>query len=433
MAFTPFFTAVTAVSRAGMSSSYFNHSETATVMILLATLLYLQDKERAAAASIGLTALINPFIGMWGIIWFNLCELLRRGNMKLVNRFFCRRFLQNNLVILLLAVPMGVWIFQMVGQAEPHPSFSFIQYLEEFFPFHSLIWKSGGQALVSFLFMIGSFFLIQSRFKCPERLRWVFVGLLIVFAISALNPLIWDQRLLLVLNGLRVDSLLHILVGLTIASVVMRESSEQLKIGELMVLLALASSQWTATFILLAVYIGSQKRKTPLNRNILNKRVALALPLVIFGLIGVARGIDQHYHASRVNPKERDWVEMKQFVRGAQLGENILIPLQLSGIKNNRDFQLDTLTPIWVGHAQGAAVMWDPAFYKIWKTRIEEVKVLKSAEEKVRYACQQKIPWVLEENPIEISTNKNEIAYRNSHFSLIKINRECFLKEDPSA
>jgi hypothetical protein len=60
------------------------------------------------------------------------------------------------------------------------------------------------------------------------------------------------------------------------------------------------------------------------------------------------------------------------------------------------DFQWQARHPAWVTWRSGAAVMWSPAFYPQWSTRMREVSALRTPAARASYACTQGIAYVLE-------------------------------------
>src|SRR5258708_33098413 len=51
---------------------------------------------------------------------------------------------------------------------------------------------------------------------------------------------------------------------------------------------------------------------------------------------------------------------------------------------------------VWVDYKRGAAVMWMPSYYRVWRTRLAEVEALNSLDQRVAYADRNGIDYVID-------------------------------------
>ncbi|MGE4329703.1 hypothetical protein [Diaphorobacter sp.] len=83
--------------------------------------------------------------------------------------------------------------------------------------------------------------------------------------------------------------------------------------------------------------------------------------------------------------------------------------------------QVLTRVPVWVDWKQGAAVMWEPAFYQRWSTRYQEVRALQQPSEFVAYARQHGIRYIVLRRSRGDCAAGSELLYRNASYQLCRL------------
>lgn len=99
--------------------------------------------------------------------------------------------------------------------------------------------------------------------------------------------------------------------------------------------------------------------------------------------------------ASSSPPNADAMAAISTLIKTSQLQGPFLFPIDKKhrGLFDN--FQLNAQRTVWVDWKQGAAVMWDPAFYWKWMPRFNEVSQLHSTKDFLAYARLQRIPYII--------------------------------------
>jgi hypothetical protein len=80
-------------------------------------------------------------------------------------------------------------------------------------------------------------------------------------------------------------------------------------------------------------------------------------------------------------------------------------------------FSIQARRPVWVDWKSGAAVMWEPAFYWVWRPRIEAQRMLQDVAAKVAYARENGIGFVVVRRA-EAERSTLRPVFANSQFSV---------------
>lgn len=84
------------------------------------------------------------------------------------------------------------------------------------------------------------------------------------------------------------------------------------------------------------------------------------------------------------------WLEIQWWARYNTPPDTVfMVPLEMAG------FSVQARRPVWVDWKSGAAVMWEPAFYWVWRPRIEEQRALPDLTAKLDYARAKGIGFVI--------------------------------------
>ena len=105
------------------------------------------------------------------------------------------------------------------------------------------------------------------------------------------------------------------------------------------------------------------------------------------------RSFKENQEFQRTLPVNQSWAEMTSWIRNSTLHGPFLLPMDDHDHVDN--FQLQSRRKAWVDWKQGAAVMWSPAFYWQWSSRLREVSALRTPAEMASYARAHGIRYVI--------------------------------------
>ena len=74
---------------------------------------------------------------------------------------------------------------------------------------------------------------------------------------------------------------------------------------------------------------------------------------------------------------------------------------------------------VWVDFKRGAAVMWTPSYYQIWRSRVTDIEGLGSFGERVAYASRHGIGYVIDlcrDEPANV-----EAVFRTRHLCVVRV------------
>lgn len=105
------------------------------------------------------------------------------------------------------------------------------------------------------------------------------------------------------------------------------------------------------------------------------------------------RSFEENQRFQLTLPVNQSWAELTSWIRNSRLHGPFLLPMDDNDHVDY--FQLQSRRKVWVDWKQGAAVMWSPAFYWQWSTRLREVSALRTPAEMVSYARAHGIRYVV--------------------------------------
>lgn len=106
------------------------------------------------------------------------------------------------------------------------------------------------------------------------------------------------------------------------------------------------------------------------------------------------------------------WLEIQWWARNNTPPDTVfMVPLDMAG------FSIQARRPVWVDWKSGAAVMWEPAFYWVWRPRIEAQRMLQDVAAKVAYARANGIGFVIVRRA-EAERSTLRPVFANSQFSV---------------
>jgi len=200
---------------------YLTQSEVVIPIILASWWLTLRNRYLGAAGLLGLAFNVNAFIAIWSSLAAGLAMIVDRR--QHATFAVLRTAVLMTAVFAAVASPTIIWILSALGDVRPHPDFGFGQYLRERFPYHTFIDVQVPETITSLLFFAaGMAALAHIGGSWTSRQRSVvwslLCGLMAVFVFGMILPYVSDERLLLVLFPLRMDTYIVLLIGIAVVA-----------------------------------------------------------------------------------------------------------------------------------------------------------------------------------------------------------------------
>jgi hypothetical protein len=80
---------------------------------------------------------------------------------------------------------------------------------------------------------------------------------------------------------------------------------------------------------------------------------------------------------------------------------------------------------VWVDWKSGAAVMWRPDVYAIWRQRMDETAALKTVDEAAAYACGRGIRYLIEDPPALEPRHPGRTVYDDGVSAVVDLAGDC--------
>lgn len=484
-ALTPWLRGSSIVGDHGIFIDYLTHSETTWGLIFAAFAFISRARFLPASAFIGLVFSINAFIGIWVALACIATVPFLHSRPTPVALLKCLT------VFLLFSAPVLFWIFTSISDTGRSVSFSYINYIREYYPEHFLIESVSieGAFTLTLIFFSG---LIAAQLLPASRFLSLFqISILFIFLIGIPAPYIIDSRFIFNLHLLRSAGLIEtlsvifaILAGARLATDAASASRRLLGLVTVFSTISLDKNLESALLVLIALsfgYLAYFEPNTACKERwfILKYRIERIAPLLcivvlvflmaessdyqiqgkiqlllsllaglavissalslgalrksIPVLVGVlvatyAAGTVTKTYLWRENapksqvPKtamqENSWQELTTWIRNSEIHGVFLLPV--SERRFDR-FQLMARRKVWVDWAQGAAVMWDPAFHSQWMPRYRDVLSLNSPADFLDYATENGIEHIVLPSESATCPPSTEAIKTTGHYVLCRV------------
>ncbi|GBQ87169.1 hypothetical protein AA13595_2092 [Gluconacetobacter johannae DSM 13595] len=395
----------------GLLINNFTQSELANGTTLLALAWAARGRVTAAFAMNGVTFFINAFIAVWTavplafILWsqgrrheWTWPALLRQAGVGLV-------------LFGLLAAPV---VYNILSNPYARPAdFDYVTYLTSFYPDHFLIWTISFRdvCLLTGVFCCGV--LAAQMLRAPgSYLTAALCGAAAVWIFGVFLPFATHARMLLNLHLLRSGSTVHLMAATAIAAlstrwIFSRNEMDRLVWAPALILLSCSLKP----LLPLAIPLLLWQRTSPVITG--SWRVyapaALLLPVVLFNVARI-------YHAMASDradiARRNEWQALGTWARTQTKPDAVfLVPpgaLRDSGMFPRASADQEQLSAgvvvfpyfshrqAWVFAQAGAAVMWAPAYYQTWRSRVTEVRTLQTLPQRLSYAAAHGIAYVVD-------------------------------------
>jgi hypothetical protein len=270
--------------------------------------------------------------------------------------------------------------------------------------------------------IIGALAAVQlPRAFCLEAL----IGLGVVWLVGAALPLLTHAAPVLNLHLLRSSGSIQLVVTLATVSLttlwLTRETRWGARPWGLVAVFALTTSKLALPILLAPLWAARARRAQPawLERIRLD---LLALPILLVSWLAFTVGNERANAAIRTDIAK--WRELGSWARAATAPDAVfLLPVanpelsrdssrggrnadardlpmgdgkQLALARGSEVFQYYAHRRVWANFAYGAAVMWSPGYYAEWHARVAAVLNLSSLQDRLGFAFQENIPYVVD-------------------------------------
>lgn len=417
LCFLAFLDGFSSAGAGGLFLNYFTHSEIANGTTLLAIYYGARGKIVASLTMLGATIFINVFMAIWLVppLFLIMLSLIKSG--KMTFRQIVVKLLIGLIPIIIFAGPILFTILSNPDFGKP-ASFDFITYLREYFPIHFLI-DSNSSADLIYLFSVALLGALSIQRLQPQaaELRIAYVGAIAVYLIGAIAPYITHDPRVLSLHLLRSSANIHLLAAFSstaIATLWICDSNKK-NLFVLGCLLAFFLNADKFSFVLGIPIIAISYLVKPAQAS-QSGRLGILIPLGCLLLAALPitawpKAILQHSKVNREYAGTSEWERIGRWaMKTTPLDSVFLIPPGDS--KNvSQSNEADEISPaslsspifefvshrqVWIDFRRGAAVLWAPTYYSIWRRRLSEVQGLVTPADRLAYARRNGINYLVE-------------------------------------
>ncbi len=409
--FTAFLNGDSFAGDGGLFVNYFTHSEIANGTILLAIYFAASSRYAAATAWAGATFFINAFMAVWLLPLLVFIAATALAGRKTTAGTIFAEILAGLGPCLILAAPVLINIASNPEFGKPL-DFDFINYLHQYFGRHVLIdtIPAAGISALAAVTLLGSCALYWLG---PEAgaLRAAYCGAIAVYCIGIVAPFVTSSPLILNLHLLRSSVLIHFLAGLATAALAtkwLRDDAKSLfLLGCLTVLLL--SSENPALLPCIPLLISGPVVQAMKRVQVASTRTAGRLLVLIIAVLVWPLSVRQNLEFAQVFADSiSEWTAVGNWARNATPATAVFLltpqlepgapgesasDLALSRISN---FEFVSRRRIWIDYKRGAAAMWSPSYYHIWRARLSEFDLSDSVDQRIAAAGRLGIDYVIE-------------------------------------
>ena len=400
----------------GLFINYFTHSEIANGTILFTLYFAARGRFAEALALNGVTFFINAFMAIWTIIPLGMIAALLLWRRELAVRAFLLRLGGGLVIGGLFALPV-LWNIISNPDFGAHIGIDYRRFLLEYYPDHILFMISTPRHMAALatttVYGFACFYMLGKR---ATEFQAALGGSVLLFVIGIMLPEVTGLPFFLNFHLIRSSTVIQLLVALASASLATSwlcgDDRDRATFWGPLLLLADCSWRSGLPLGLVATAVAGVTRsrgwRLPLFR--LDYAVGALLLLVVW-----PRLVWQDVVTNRaIAAQTSDWMAVGDWARTATRSDAMfLIPtrslpsdarpvaLAVDGAvtdptEGSEVFEFASHRRVWVDFRRGAAVMWMPSYYPTWETRVSEVMALGSLADKLAYAGQHDIGYVVD-------------------------------------
>ncbi len=407
-----------AVGSGGLFSNYFTHSEVANGLFLIALYLSIGGGIAASIGLTGVTFFVNAFMGAWTAAVVGVIILMRilRGNVALPHA------IAHAALGICIAGPfVGIVIGAMLSNPEfgNAVTFDYTEMLGIVAPHHFFIESIdvADKAALLFTAMAGgaSFILIDTS---TRLLLPALITACAIFVAGIIVPHITHAPLIMNLHLLREGAFIQILsvLGITALAASWLFQSNPVKniIASAIAVTILANplrNIGLGSLAIILVYVLFD-RELVLFRRVIPKlflersgffRMCTVLTVMCFMGILFFKHQAQNAEAAEVVAK---WARIGTWAR-ANTAQNAVFLIPVAEFRvgitleeytevDSAIFEFSSHRRVWVEAKRGSAAMWFYPYYHEWRRRRDEVLALPMHQDRLRYAQQNGLSYVVE-------------------------------------
>jgi hypothetical protein len=392
--------------------SYLTHSQYANALCIIAIALAVRQRWWLSVFLCGFVANINIFMAFWTVVVIvGTRTVLEYVSDRLTFRFI----IGAPAAFLILAFPTLYWILAGTLSAQEYPTFSFVEFLYAYYPYHTYIHLQLPEAFK--IFLAGSailllFYRISPVHSGLKNLGFLFGVGLAVLLLTSVATYMTNSRMMLNLYPLRFASII-VVVGASLFVSLLENAREAVEKGRSTIWGAELSP--TSLVYLIRVIFSLSSRHTEIPRGNIILLVVVGV-LMISGLVSFSvHGFSPWRTASYDNK-----ISVQQWARRNTPPDTLFYAHGING------FSTLSRRPVWWSRREGATVMWAPGFHKQWETRRKLVTQVKSLEELIALAHRENIAYVVLTHPmLEYALGKGiSFIYRNPDFGVVVVNSD---------
>lgn len=428
LAFTGMLQGYSDAGGGGLFTNYFTHSEIANGLSLIAIYYAARGRLGEAFAINGMVFFTNAFVAVWNAAPFGFIILLLLWRRQISTLEVLRRGGLGLAIFALLSLPVIVNILHnpQFGISTP---VDYRIFLAQYWPFHFLFQSSPvtEKLELAAIMATGSlaFFAIPRRGDVFLAALW---GYGLVYAAGIVMPIITDRPVILNLHLLRSSSGIQLFSALgSLALVTLWRGSKDERrsrvFGPLLMVMLCTSKRaiFLSPFVLLASLIPAVAQRVP-------SILLIRRPVTGFVLAALILGPWPYiiWRNARSNARNQadvtQWDAVGNWAR-ANTRPDAMFLLPPSDLRpapasesrqtfsDNGIFEYASHRRVWVDFRRGAAVMWWPSYYVIWRQRIVDVLNLSSLDARLAYARSNGIGYVVDQCSV---LNRDAAAFRTA-------------------
>lgn len=400
----------------GLFINYFTHSEIANGTILLTFYFAARGRFAEALTLNGITFFINAFMAIWTIIPLGMIAALLLWRRELEVRSFLRRLGGGLIVGGLFALPV---LRNIVSNpdAGAKAGVDFRHFLLEYYPDHILFMIATPRHMVALaVATVYGFICLYMLGERAAEFRAALLGSVLLYGIGIVLPAFTGLPLLLNFHLIRSSVVIQLLVVLASASLATSwlcgdDRNRSKFFGPLLVL---ADCTWRSVLPLglVAIAVAAVVRSRGWRWGLLRTDYVVGALLV---LVVWPRLVWQDVITNRaIAAQTSGWMAVGDWARTATRQDAMfLVPTKAlpsdarpvapamssaapDPTENSETFEFASHRRVWVDFRRGAAVMWTPSYYATWRTRVSEVMALGSLADKLAYARQHDVDYVVD-------------------------------------
>lgn len=391
----------------------FSHSEVANGTMLLAIFFAARAQIAIACIFAGLTFFLNAFMGVWLVLPLGCIVISLIWRQKISISQMLPQAVIGLIAYALLTAPVAYNILSNPDFGG-NVGFDYSGYLRSLFGNHFFVESNPWYQIVLLVTLAVLGWLALSRFnRGGVELKAALVGMVSLYIIGTIVPLLTDNPTILNLHLLRSGVMIHLLVAMCTAALAARwlssrNGQEAAILGPCLLFFITIKYLLPMAAILIAFYktiCGSVKERD----NVLRAVVFVAL-----GLFVLPWQAWQHFKlTSTAMEAVREWETIGTWAKSSTDPNSMFLISKSEGTEAARVsspddlhsgalsaasvvFEASSRRRIWVDFKRGAAVMWSPSYHAQWRSRMDALLELRTLSETLSFAQHNDIDYVID-------------------------------------